>query len=196
MGACDDRSGPYQRRVEEYLGLPEDGEQSAEDCKAIQAMQVKNDMTQQSGYADIATYRAAVYTWAQQNPEELSDCPDGSRIVVCIDMNRQLLWVENRGEIIFGPVPARSGMPGYPTRSGWHKIFKREEEFWSSLYDAPMPFSQFFDGGQALHGSYRPIFEDPGSHGCVNLRYDDAKALWSGLRIGDAVYVWGRRTGG
>ncbi|MFJ7423564.1 L,D-transpeptidase [Streptomyces uncialis] len=39
-------------------------------------------------------------------------------------------------------------------------------------------------------------FEEPGSHGCVNLRHHDAKALWSGLELGDRVYVRGTRTGG
>ncbi|MFI8343994.1 L,D-transpeptidase [Streptomyces sp. NPDC085639] len=192
---CDQRSGQYQQEVESYLGLPQDGLQSEADCEVIRAMQVENDMTQRSGYADLATYRAALFTWAKQNVNELDECPTRSGVVVCVDMTRQLLWVQDGGDIAFGPVPARSGSPSYPTRSGWYKLYKREKEFWSSLYDAPMPFSQFFDGGEAIHGSHRPIFEDPGSHGCVNLRYDDARALWSGLRIGDAVYVWGERTG-
>ncbi|WP_308296860.1 L,D-transpeptidase [Streptomyces sp. ISL-44] len=161
----------------------------------IQALQREQEMTLTNGYADIATYRAALFTWARTHTDELTGCPDGTGVVVCIDMNRQLLWVEDAGTISFGPVPARTGMPGYATHSGWHEIFDRKKEFWSTLYDAPMPFSQFFDGGQALHGSHRPIFEDPGSHGCVNLRYDDARSLWTGLRMGDAVYVWGERRG-
>lgn len=193
--ACSAKTGPYQEQVERYLGLPEDGEQSTEDCAAIQALQVELEMTDTNGYADIATYRAALFSWARSHKDELTGCPDGTSVVVCIDMDRQLLWIEDAGTISFGPVPARTGMPRYPTHKGWHEIFDRKEEFWSTLYDAPMPFSQFFDGGQALHASYRPIFEDPGSHGCVNLRYDDAKALWSGLRMGDAVYVWGTRSG-
>ncbi|MFG2195317.1 L,D-transpeptidase [Streptomyces sp. NPDC048639] len=39
-----------------------------------------------------------------------------------------------------------------------------------------MPFAQFFNGGQAFHGDHGTIYDrNGGSHGCVNLRYDDAK---------------------
>ena len=48
----------------------------------------------------------------------------------------------------------------------------------STLYNTPMPFSQFFDRGEALHGVYGDIYESPGSHGCVNLKWMDAERLW------------------
>ncbi|MEW1546124.1 L,D-transpeptidase [Streptomyces tsukubensis] len=193
---CDAGTGPYQRQVEAHLGLPADGEQSAADCEAIAAFQRKHEIEPAAGYAGLYTYRAVVWERALAEGDGITGCPDTDGVVVCIDKNRQILWVEKAGKVIFRPVPARTGMPGYATRNGWFEIYRREKEFWSDLYDGPMPFAQFFSGGQALHASYRPVFEDPGSHGCVNLRYEDAKALWNGLRIGDAVYVWGTRTGG
>ncbi|MFJ8230566.1 L,D-transpeptidase [Streptomyces sp. NPDC094448] len=192
---CDAGRGPYQRQVEAHLGLPVDGEQSAADCEAIAAFQRKHEIEPAAGYAGLYTYRAVMWERALAEGDGIAGCPDTDGVVVCIDKNRQILWVEKAGKVIFRPVPARTGMPGHPTRNGWFEIYQREKEFWSDLYDGPMPFAQFFSGGQALHASYRPIFEDPGSHGCVNLRYEDAKALWNGLRIGDAVYVWGTRTG-
>ncbi|MEU1075660.1 MULTISPECIES: L,D-transpeptidase [unclassified Streptomyces] len=48
-------------------------------------------------------------------------------------------------------------------------------------------------GGQAIHGVRDNLYEGPGSHGCVNLRHEDAQRLWGVLRLGDAVYVWGRK---
>jgi hypothetical protein len=59
-----------------------------------------------------------------------------------------------------------------------------------------MPYAQFFNGGQAIHGVHSNI-HDPngGSYGCVNLTYRDAKRLWSVLRLHDRVFSWGRRPG-
>ncbi|MEU0985782.1 L,D-transpeptidase [Streptomyces sp. NPDC005953] len=193
---CTTSTGPYQEEVEDHLGLVVDGVQSAGDCSVIQEFQRKLGIVPDQGYAGLFTYRAVMWERAVAEGDAIAGCPDTSGTVVCVDMNRQILWVEDAGKVIFRPVPARTGSPDYPTRTGWHQIFDRQKEFWSTLYEGPMPFAQFFDGGQALHGSYRNIWEDPGSHGCVNLRYDEAKALWNGLRLGDEVYVWGRRTGG
>jgi lipoprotein-anchoring transpeptidase ErfK/SrfK len=192
---CRLATGPYQRRVEKYLGLPQDGKQSEEDCTAIRGMQQKYEITPADGYAGLVSYRAAIVDWATAHRTSLTGCPIRSKVVVCVDQSRQLLWVQKKRKITFGPVPARTGMPGHATRNGRHRIYRRVQRFWSHLYPGPMPYSQFFDRGEALHASYRPIFEDPGSHGCVNLRYDDAKALWSMLRIGDGVHVWGTRKG-
>lgn len=41
---------------------------------------------------------------------------------------------------------------------------------------APMPYCMFFNGGQALHGSYEVVFANA-SHGCVRLHVEDAKWL-------------------
>lgn len=41
---------------------------------------------------------------------------------------------------------------------------------------APMPYCMFFNGGQALHGSYQVVPANV-SHGCVRLRVQDAKWL-------------------
>jgi lipoprotein-anchoring transpeptidase ErfK/SrfK len=65
----------------------------------------------------------------------------------------------------------------------------------SEIYGSKMPFSQFFDGGQALHGISGSIYGPPGSYGCVNLAYADAKRLWGALKLKDRVYVWGRKPG-
>ncbi|MEU5980122.1 L,D-transpeptidase [Streptomyces sp. NPDC047315] len=193
--ACTASAGPYQKQVEKHLGLPVDGQQSTADCEAIAAFQREHGIEPADGTADLHTYRAVMWQQALAEGGAIKGCPDTDGVVVCIDENRQVLWVEDAGRVAFEPVPARTGKPGYGTRTGWFEIFERVEEFWSDLYDGPMPFAQFFSGGQALHASYRPIFEDPGSHGCVNLRYDDAKALWGKLKLGDEVYVWGTRTG-
>ncbi|NBE56058.1 L,D-transpeptidase, partial [Streptomyces boluensis] len=80
-----------------------------------------------------------------------------------------------------------------PTRTGWHRIDRRVEDDRSRIYDAPMPYAQYFSGGQAVHGVYGYVHTGRGSHGCVNLMHDDARTLWQRTRSGDRVYVWGAR---
>lgn len=58
-----------------------------------------------------------------------------------------------------------------------------------------MPYSQFFDGGQAFHSTTKSMWNPPGSGGCVNMRPADAKAYWNLLRNGDDVFVYGRKPG-
>ena len=72
----------------------------------------------------------------------------------------------------------RMGGSSTPTRLGTYRVFWRDIDHVSSLFDTPMPYSQFFDGGQALHGSV--LMTDPfvgHSHGCVNFYLEDARQL-------------------
>lgn len=124
-----------------------------------------------------------------------SRCPVGGVRVVCVDLGRQSLWVRQGSKAVFGPVPIRSGRLGHVTPDGRFSIGWRDYGHWSNIYDAPMPFSQFFHGGDAIHGVYDDVHDGPGSYGCVNLEFDDAERLWGLLRVGDPVYIWGRRPG-
>ncbi|MFF2021544.1 L,D-transpeptidase [Streptomyces sp. NPDC058171] len=193
LAECDLRTGPYQEEAEEHLGLPRDGLQSAADCAGIQRFQFGNGMETANGFAGVETWRMIQFARAAADRSSLKGCAPEKGVVVCVDLTRQILWVTNGGRVVYGPVPARSGVRGYATRTGRFAIYERVEEEWSDLYDSPMPFSQYFSGGQALHGSYRDIWEEPGSQGCVNLRYADAQRLWRSLRIGDTVRIWGAR---
>lgn len=74
----------------------------------------------------------------------------------------------------------RGGEYGIETRLGTHTVYTRDIDHVSRLFDAPMPYAQFFDGGQALHGSVYMIdpFVDH-SHGCINMYLEDARQLWN-----------------
>jgi hypothetical protein len=74
----------------------------------------------------------------------------------------------------------RGGDYDSQTRVGTHTVYLRDIDHVSRLYDAPMPYAQFFDGGEALHGSAYMI--DPfveHSHGCINMYIEDARQLWN-----------------
>ncbi|MFC7218029.1 L,D-transpeptidase [Streptomyces polyrhachis] len=189
---CTRKPGPYQRQVERYLGLKPDGRQSAADCKAIQRYQRAHKIAA-LGYAGPVTHGTLQLAAAAADPNARGLCPTTGGRVVCVDLTRQLLWTQDGRRILFKPVPIRSGRPGHETRTGTHRITWRNKNHWSSTYDMPMPYAQFFAGGQALHGTYGGVYRAQGSYGCVNLRFTESKALWNALRTGDRVHVFGKR---
>ncbi|GAQ56330.1 L,D-transpeptidase [Streptomyces sp. LBUM 1476] len=192
---CAAGTGPYQRQLERHLGLVVDGIQSLGDCRAIRGFQGRNGVTPADGYAGLGTYRMVLVVEAARNPNVGGKCPVREYRVACVDLTRQLMWVQSGKRVVYKPVPVRSGRDGYETRVGWHRVYWRDRDHYSSLYDgAPMPYSQFFDGGQAFHGTYGDLFAG-GSHGCVNLRLADARRLWGVLALEDAVFVYGVKPG-
>ena len=193
--ACSKRTGPYQREVERWLKLKVDGKQSGADCVAIRAFQTRQKIKPSIGFAGPVTWAQMRLLSAKKNPNAAKKCPVRSYRVACVDLTRQLTWVQKGKKVVYGPVPMRSGRAGYRTRTGWKKIYWKHKNHWSTLYNSPMPYSQFFDGGQAFHAIYGSIHDQNGSWGCVNLRLADARKLWSVLNKGDRVYVWGRRAG-
>lgn len=109
----------------------------------------------------------------------------------CYDrsMHQITLW---RNGVIRNTWLVRGGDRPYQTRVGNTRVYKRDIDHVSGLYGTPMPYSQFFDGGQALHGS--PFMLNPfvdHSHGCVNMYIEDARQLWrltSTRRLHVSVY--------
>jgi peptidoglycan hydrolase-like protein with peptidoglycan-binding domain len=193
--ACSRHTGPYQRQVERWLRRHVDGKQSAADCRAVRAFQSEQGIRPDSGFAGPVTWGRMRLLSAAKKPNAAGRCPVRTGRVACVDLRRQLLWVQKGKRVVFGPVPVRSGKAGYRTRTGWFKVYWKHKNHWSTLYNTPMPYSQFFSGGQAFHAIYGSVYSPPGSRGCVNMRLADARTLWSRLSTGDRVYVWGRKPG-
>ncbi|MET7680085.1 L,D-transpeptidase [Streptomyces sp. NPDC005423] len=193
--ACSKRTGPYQWEVERWLRLKADGRQSAADCRAVRAFQLREGIKPSSGFAGPVTWARMQLRGARKNPNAAGRCPVRSYQVACVDLDRQLTWVQRGRKVVFGPVPVRSGRNAHPTRLGWHRIYWKHKNHWSTLYNSPMPYAQFFDKGIAFHAVYGSLYTSVGSWGCVNLQFGDARALWNVLRNGDRVYVWGHRSG-
>ncbi|MER6308772.1 L,D-transpeptidase family protein [Streptomyces sp. NPDC001657] len=197
--ACTASRGPYQKQAERFLGLPVDGRQSAADCRAIRAFQTSHGITPNIGYAGPVTWGVmklvAQQRAAGHDPNKAHHCPTTKGRIACVDLTRQLSWIQDGSRLVYGPVPIRSGRDGYETRTGAKKIYWRHLHHVSTLYHVAMPYSQFFDGGQAFHSISGSVWSAPGSHGCVNMRSGDAAKYWSLLRTGDDVHVYGRKPG-
>lgn len=116
-------------------------------------------------------------------------CPVSAR--ACIDLTNNKTWIQEDGQIVYGPVPQIAGREGHRTPPGtftvgWKNIDHKSSEF----DDAPMPYAIFFNGGIAFHeGS----LSNP-SHGCIHLSHSAAAAYWDLLSVGDTVYVYGKAT--
>ncbi|WP_460706571.1 L,D-transpeptidase family protein, partial [Luteococcus sediminum] len=111
---------------------------------------------------------------------------------LCIDKgDRRMYWVIN-GKIQKS-YDVRTGRPGHVTRNGSFKVYLKHPNWYSTLYHVNMPYTMFFDGGEAVHYSAefaRIGHSGPGSHGCVNMnKLSDAKWLYSQVRVGDKVIV-------
>ncbi|MDF6019208.1 L,D-transpeptidase [Streptomyces sp. JH34] len=197
--SCTAAKGPYQKQVEKWLKRTADGRQSAADCKAIRSFQVAKGITPAAGYAGPVTWRTMKTITAQKaagkNPNAAKKCPTNKGRIACVDLTRQLSWIQDGSKLKFGPVPVRTGRNGDETRTGARKIYWRNINHWSTLYDVSMPYAQFFDGGQAFHSVTKSMYNNPGSAGCVNMRPGDAKAYWNLLKNGDDVHVYGRKPG-
>lgn len=131
---------------------------------------------------DIVHGKAAVSTDVVVN----NPCPATAK--ACVDLTNNVSWLQDGGTITYGPVPITSGMPGYRTHPGTFRVYWKDKNHRSSIFNgAPMPNSLFFDRDIAFH---QGSLTDP-SHGCIHLGSTASQAYWDRLRVGDTVYVWG-----
>jgi lipoprotein-anchoring transpeptidase ErfK/SrfK len=95
-----------------------------------------------------------------------------------------------------------SGDEDHPTDKGTFKIFRKEHPYRSKTYDVDMDYAMFFtQDGKALHQYHGPIplsvvrtmktevSEWFGSHGCVRLQEEDARALYEWAPLNTKVTV-------
>ncbi|HEX8165634.1 MAG TPA: L,D-transpeptidase [Beijerinckiaceae bacterium] len=76
--------------------------------------------------------------------------------------------------------PVSTARRGYRTPAGHYRVQRMERMWYSRKYEmSPMPYSLFFRGGYAIHGTYsiRQLGR-PASHGCVRLHPANAAALY------------------
>jgi len=96
-----------------------------------------------------------------------------------VDRVRQTMAVIVDGEHLY-TWRVSTGRRGYGTPAGtFHPHFLARRWFSRVYYDAPMPYSIFFYGGFAIHGSYEIArIGRPASHGCIRLHPADAAILF------------------
>jgi hypothetical protein len=105
----------------------------------------------------------------------------------------------HEGDHIALSTPVNTGVPGAETAQGIFPIYSR---FVSTTmtgtdpdgthYVAPdVPWVNYFNGGDAVHGYPRASYGFPQSNGCVELPIEAAHRVFGMLALGDIVWVTG-----
>lgn len=117
------------------------------------------------------------------SPESAPPCAPTAR--ACVDLSANRSWLLQNGRVTYGPVPITSGRPGFRTPPGTFTVASKRRDHVSSIYDAEMPWSVFFNGGVAFHEGSLTVT----SHGCIHLSPEAAETYFSELSVGDVVQV-------
>jgi lipoprotein-anchoring transpeptidase ErfK/SrfK len=101
-------------------------------------------------------------------------------VAVEIDVGTQTMDVYVNGSHRYS-WPVSTGRRGHATPAGSYRAKRLERSWFSSQYDdAPMPYSIFFRGGYAIHGTtHTKWLGQRASHGCVRLAPGNAARLFS-----------------
>ena len=102
-----------------------------------------------------------------------------ARVAVRIDLSRQQMTVSVDGAH-YATWAVSTARRGYRTPAGTYRPYALHRMHYSSLYNyAPMPYSIFFLGGYAMHGTNEVrSLGRPASHGCIRLMTGNARALF------------------
>lgn len=114
-----------------------------------------------------------------------SHAPCAAAARACVDLATQQAWLMHDGVVTYGPVGVRTGRASAPTDPGTFHVTFKDLHHVSRIFDAPMPFSVFFNGGDAFHEGSLAV----SSHGCVHLTKSAAETFYRTLQVGDEVQV-------
>jgi lipoprotein-anchoring transpeptidase ErfK/SrfK len=121
-----------------------------------------------------------------------TDAPADGKKWIEIDISDQRL-VAWQGDVPVFETIVSTGKPGWRTLPGVFNVYRKYEEtrMRGADYDTPdVPWTMYYSGGFAIHGAYwHNNFGTPVSHGCVNLRVPEAKALYEWAPMGTEVVV-------
>lgn len=102
-----------------------------------------------------------------------------ANLVARIDVGAQTMTVSRDGRVIHR-WPVSTARKGFVTPRGSYRPTRMHRMWHSRKYDmSPMPFSIFFRGGYAIHGTNEVRrLGRPASHGCVRLHTANACKLY------------------
>lgn len=101
-------------------------------------------------------------------------------VVARIDISKQTMTVSENGKFLYS-WRVSTARKGYRTPRGNFRPTRLHKMWYSRKYDmSPMPYSIFFYGGYAIHGTdaIRSLGR-PASHGCIRLHPSNARTLYN-----------------
>lgn len=143
-----------------------------------------NDSWDYVSYGDKKGYVSKKYT------KELGDT------FVEVDISEQNLYLYVDDELYLTADVVTGRKNKYDTRLGCNPIYAKQTNRYlkGDDYNVYVNYWLPFDKGQGLHdASWRKSFDDDdylnGSHGCVNMKYADAKTVYENVSVGTKVLV-------
>jgi lipoprotein-anchoring transpeptidase ErfK/SrfK len=109
--------------------------------------------------------------------------PDKTHLKIIVDKSIQRIFVYKDFEHLY-TFKSSTGRAGHRTPSGIFKPYSTEEMHYSKEYhNSPMPWSVFFNGGVAIHGT-TSIWRlgHTASHGCVRTHPRSARRIYKLVR--------------
>jgi lipoprotein-anchoring transpeptidase ErfK/SrfK len=114
----------------------------------------------------------------------------GRQIVV--DLSDSRAYAYENGQLLYSALGS-TGLPATPTVQGDYKVYSKIASQTMSgpgYYLPGVPWILYFYQGYSLHGTYwHNNFGQPMSHGCVNLRTEDALWFYEFAEVGTPVHV-------
>lgn len=119
---------------------------------------------------------------------------------IVVDLTEQSVTAYD-GATVFRTCECVSGDSSHSTPTGTFHINRKHHPYTSRTYRVPMNYAMFFTTtGEALHQYQGPApwwmlragrwaTDAVGSHGCVRLQEDDARALYAWAPMGISVVV-------
>jgi lipoprotein-anchoring transpeptidase ErfK/SrfK len=104
-------------------------------------------------------------------------------VVARISLSQQRMDVSVDGSLAYSWAVS-TARRGYVTPTGSYRPTSTERMWYSRKYDmSPMPYSVFFKGGYAVHGTnYLRSLGRPASHGCIRLHPTNARIFYRLVR--------------
>jgi hypothetical protein len=144
-----------------------------------------------TGTPETATWKALL-----RAAEKHERNPSPYTFVTVTESLPETLEVHRDDHVVFS-TPANTGVPGAETAQGTFPIYSRfvsttmtGTDVDGTKYTVPdVPWVNYFNGGDAVHGYPRASYGFPQSNGCVELPIEAAAQVYPMLKIGDIVEV-------
>jgi peptidoglycan hydrolase-like protein with peptidoglycan-binding domain len=144
-----------------------------------------------TGTPETATWKALL-----RAAEKREHNPSPYTFVTVTESLPETLEVHRDDHVVFS-TPANTGVPGAETAQGVFPIYSRfvsttmtGTDVDGTKYTVPdVPWVNYFNGGDAVHGYPRASYGFPQSNGCVELPIEAAAQVYPMLKIGDIVEV-------
>jgi L,D-transpeptidase catalytic domain len=176
-------------RVEEAPAL-EYGQLDETTKGALMVFQSEHEI-EPTGTPEAATWKALL-----RAAELREHNPSPYTFVTVTESLPETLEVHRDDRVVFS-TPANTGVPGAETAQGIFPIYSRfvsttmtGTDVDGTKYTVPdVPWVNYFNGGDAVHGYPRASYGFPQSNGCVELPIEAAAQVYPMLKIGDIVEV-------